>query len=89
MPGAGGQGCAARPLFLWASDPGVLRRHLIAAQADPAAVHRAELRELLACGRVIPNIGAAFELSEAASALRHVADGRAIGKVVLKVGEIA
>jgi NADPH2:quinone reductase len=35
---------------------------------------------------VTPHIGAAFELPEAASALRHVADGRAIGKVVLKVG---
>lgn len=44
-----------------------------------------ELMALLAEGRVSPHIGAAFPLSDVASALRHVADGRAIGKVVLDV----
>jgi NADPH2:quinone reductase len=54
----------------------------------PDAVRRdeAELRELLAAGKVMPHIGASFKLSEAAAALRHVADGKAIGKVVLSVG---
>jgi NADPH:quinone reductase len=42
-----------------------------------------ELRELLVAGRVAPHIGASFPLAEAASALRYVADGRAIGKVLI------
>jgi NADPH2:quinone reductase len=46
----------------------------------------AELRGLLASGRAFPHIGATFALSETASALRHVADGKAIGKVVLDIG---
>jgi NADPH:quinone reductase len=46
----------------------------------------AELRELLASGRAFPHIGATFTLAETASALRHVADGKAIGKVVLDIG---
>jgi NADPH2:quinone reductase len=54
----------------------------------PQAVARdeAELHELLASGKVSPHIGASFKLAEAAAALRHVADGKAIGKVVLSVG---
>jgi NADPH:quinone reductase len=44
-----------------------------------------ELMELLAEGRVAPYIGAAFTLEETAAALRYVADGRAIGKVVLDI----
>ncbi|HEX3957328.1 MAG TPA: NADPH:quinone oxidoreductase family protein [Trebonia sp.] len=54
----------------------------------PDAVRRdeAELRELLAAGKVTPHVGASFELSAAAAALRQVADGKAIGKVVLSVG---
>jgi NADPH2:quinone reductase len=45
----------------------------------------AELTDLLATGRVVPHIGATFPLDEVAAALRHVAEGRAIGKVVLDV----
>jgi len=44
-----------------------------------------ELMELLATHRVTPHIGAAFPLDDVAAALRYVADGRAIGKVVLDV----
>jgi NADPH2:quinone reductase len=44
-----------------------------------------ELLELLSAHRVSPHIGAAFPLGEAAAALRYVADGRAIGKVVLDI----
>jgi NADPH2:quinone reductase len=44
-----------------------------------------ELLELLATRRVLPHIGAVFPLDEVAAALRQVADGAAIGKVVIDV----
>ena len=44
-----------------------------------------ELLELLASHRALPYIGAAFDLAGTAAALRYVADGRAIGKVVIDV----
>lgn len=44
-----------------------------------------ELLDLLASGRALPHIGAAFGLAETAAALRHVADGQAIGKVIIDV----
>jgi NADPH:quinone reductase len=44
-----------------------------------------ELMALLASGRAFPHIGAAFPLEQAAAALRYVADGHAIGKIVLDV----
>ena len=47
--------------------------------------NEAELRELLAAGRVEPHIGATFALEETAKALRMVADGKAIGKVVIEL----
>jgi len=46
--------------------------------------HR-ELMDLLASHRVVPHIGAAFDLAATAAAMRYVADGRAIGKVVIDV----
>jgi len=52
--------------------------------ADAARDER-ELLGLLAEHRARPHIGARFALDEAAAALRHVADGRAIGKVVVEV----
>ena len=42
-----------------------------------------ELREHLVSGRVHPHICAVYPLSETAAALRHVADGRAVGKVLI------
>lgn len=45
----------------------------------------AELQQLFADGRVSPYIGARFPLAEAAAALRHVADRKAIGKVIIDV----
>ncbi|MEU1983028.1 NADPH:quinone oxidoreductase family protein [Nocardia sp. NPDC019395] len=42
-----------------------------------------ELTELLISGRVSPHIGAVFPLEQATSALREVADGRAVGKILL------
>ena len=47
--------------------------------------NEAEIAELLAEGRLLPHIGAVFGLDEVAAALRHVADGRAVGKVVLTI----
>jgi NADPH2:quinone reductase len=47
--------------------------------------NEAELAELLGDGRLVPHIGATFGLDEVAGALRHVADGRAVGKVVLEI----
>src|SRR5262249_30642376 len=44
-----------------------------------------ELVEHFGAGRVVPHIGATFALDDTAAALRHVADGRAIGKVVIDV----
>jgi NADPH2:quinone reductase len=42
-----------------------------------------ELRNLLAARTVSPHICAVYPLAEASRALRHVADGRAVGKVVV------
>lgn len=55
-------------------------------EAEAMARGEAELLALLAEGRATPHIGATFALDEAAAALRYVADGKAIGKVVLDVG---
>ena len=52
--------------------------------ADMARNDR-ELMDLLAEGRARPLIGAEFDLAEVVTALRHVADGRALGKVLLRV----
>lgn len=48
-----------------------------------AARDRAELLDLLAAGRIRPHVGAEFPLDDAAGALRHVADGKAVGKVLV------
>jgi NADPH:quinone reductase len=62
---------------------GFQMRDLSANVPESVARDEAELHELLASGKVTPHIGASFTLAEAAAALRHVADGKAIGKVVL------
>jgi NADPH2:quinone reductase len=54
---------------------------------DEAERNEGELMALLAAGRATPHIGATFGLDDAAVALRYVADGRAIGKVVLDIAE--
>lgn len=54
-------------------------------RSEEAARNDGELLELLAAGRVRPHVGATFSLDEVATALRFVADGRAIGKVVLAI----
>jgi NADPH2:quinone reductase len=50
---------------------------------DDFARNETELRDLLATRRVQPHIGAVYPLSQTAAALRRVADGRAVGKVVI------
>ncbi|MEB3021391.1 NADPH:quinone oxidoreductase family protein [[Mycobacterium] crassicus] len=45
----------------------------------------AELHQLFADGKVSPYIGARFPLAETATALRYVADRKAIGKVIIDV----
>jgi NADPH:quinone reductase-like Zn-dependent oxidoreductase len=42
-----------------------------------------ELREMLVTGKVAPHIGAVYALAETPSALRQVADGKAVGKVLI------
>jgi NADPH2:quinone reductase len=44
-----------------------------------------ELRRLLVGARVAPHVCAVYPLTETAQALRHVADGRAIGKVLIEL----
>jgi NADPH:quinone reductase len=61
-------------------------RDFAAHAPDELARNEAALLELFAAGRALPHIGATFKLAEAAAALRHVADGKAIGKVVLAIG---
>jgi NADPH2:quinone reductase len=46
---------------------------------------RKEVLDLLATGRVRPHIGARFPLDETAAALRHVADRKALGKVIIEI----
>jgi NADPH2:quinone reductase len=50
---------------------------------DQFARNEGELRELLVSGRVLPHVCAVYPLTETVAALRHVADGRAIGKVLV------
>ncbi len=52
---------------------------------DEAIRDTAELQQMLADGSVRPYIGARFPLREAASAVRHVADRKALGKIVIDV----
>lgn len=52
---------------------------------DELARNEAELEELLVAGRATPHIGAVFGLEQAADALQLVAEGEAVGKVVIDV----
>jgi NADPH:quinone reductase len=52
---------------------------------DEAVRDIAELSQMFAEGTVRPYIGARFPLSETAAALRHVADRKVLGKVVIDV----
>ena len=52
---------------------------------DDAARDMQELTQMFTAGAIRPYIGARFSLADAAAALRHVADRKAIGKVVIDV----
>jgi NADPH:quinone reductase len=54
---------------------------------DEFARNEDELRDLLVTGRVTPHIGAVYSLAETARALRHVADGQAVGKILISLPE--
>ncbi|MBP1821586.1 NADPH:quinone oxidoreductase family protein [Mycobacterium sp. OAE908] len=51
---------------------------------DEFARNENELREHLVSGRVRPHVCAVYPLTETVSALKHVAEGRAIGKVLIE-----
>jgi NADPH2:quinone reductase len=57
----------------------------VAHRPEEFARNEAEVRALLASGQVVPHIGATFDLTHTAAALHHVAEGRAIGKVIIDV----
>jgi NADPH2:quinone reductase len=61
-------------------------RDFAAHAPEELARNETALLELLAAGRALPHVGTTFPLAEAAAALRQVADGKAIGKVVLVIG---
>jgi NADPH2:quinone reductase len=50
---------------------------------DEFARNEEELSGHLVAGRVLPHVCAVYPLAETVAALRHVADGRAIGKVLI------
>lgn len=52
---------------------------------EDAARDEAELLALMAAGKAYPHIGATFALVDVAAALQYVADGKAIGKVILHI----
>jgi NADPH2:quinone reductase len=60
-------------------------RDFAAHAPDELALNEEELLALFASGRIVPHIGASFPLDAVVDALRHVADGNAIGKVLLEV----
>jgi NADPH2:quinone reductase len=60
-------------------------RTFTADHPDDAARDIRELQQMFADGRIQPYIGARFPLTDAAKALRHVAERKAVGKVVIDV----
>ncbi|NDJ88129.1 NADPH:quinone oxidoreductase family protein [Mycolicibacter senuensis] len=54
---------------------------------DLAAAHRAEVLQLLLDGRVRPHIGSVYPLDDIVSALNQLAKRRAVGKVLVSVGD--
>ncbi len=54
-------------------------------QPDELARNDDELWARLADGRLVPHIGACFSLDQVAEALRLVADGQAVGKIVIEI----
>lgn len=55
------------------------------ANAEEMLRNDTELMAMLAEGKVAPYIGARFDLDHVADAVRHVAEGKAVGKVLLNI----
>jgi NADPH2:quinone reductase len=53
---------------------------------DVAPAHRAEVLQMLLDGKIHPHISSSYPLDDVVSALRELADRRAIGKVVVEIG---
>jgi NADPH:quinone reductase len=64
---------------------GFQMRDFAANASDERERNERELMGLLASHRVVPHIGAAFDLPCTSAAMRYVADGRAIGKIIIDV----
>jgi len=60
-------------------------RTFTADHPDDTARDIRELQQMFADGRIQPYIGARFPLADTAAALRHVAERKAVGKVVIDV----
>ena len=60
-------------------------RTFMSDRPDEATRDNAELEQMFATGTVRPYIGARFPLSETPAALRHVADRKVLGKVVIDI----
>ena len=83
------------PVMLWLTDNRGLPRlgnstcfeflGFMSREGNKAQRDEGELLELLASGKAYPYLGARFGLDDVVAALRHVADGRAVGKVVIDV----
>ncbi|MGE2692416.1 NADPH:quinone oxidoreductase family protein [Mycolicibacterium pulveris] len=61
----------------------VLGFHFQDVPPDEFDRNETELRDHLVSGRIRPHVGAVYPLEETVQALRHVADGRAVGKVLI------
>ncbi|OBH08067.1 MULTISPECIES: NADPH:quinone oxidoreductase family protein [unclassified Mycobacterium] len=62
-------------------------RTFMADRPDDAARDMRELARMFADGTIRPHIGARFPLAETPAALRHVADRKVLGKVVIDVAQ--
>jgi NADPH2:quinone reductase len=60
-------------------------RNFMGDRPDDAARDMGELTQLFAAGTIRPYIGARFPLTQTAAALRHVAERKVLGKVVIDV----
>jgi len=60
-------------------------RTFVGDHPDVAARDMRELDQMFADGRIRPHVGARFPLAETATALRYVAERKAIGKVVIDI----
>ncbi|HEX9035755.1 MAG TPA: NADPH:quinone oxidoreductase family protein [Ktedonobacterales bacterium] len=75
------------PLLKGSSIVGVFYGGLLTQEPALALANQRTLAEWLAAGRIKPRISATYPLREAARALEDIAERRAVGKVVLVMGD--